>query len=270
MARSSPPGGFLAPPHPCVLASAMYFAYFDESGDNGMDNSPTCAFTLAGVLVHEREWIEALNALVSFRTYLRDQFQILRRTELKANWLVQRKGAFKDSPLSFSARMRVMEACMRFQRKSGLFRTFAVVINKEKIERRDLDPRDLAWTRAIERLQTFARKTDERVHIFPDEGHGYFIRRRIREMRRHHFVGSAYGTGTVQAEANRLLEDSSDRRSDESYFIQLADLNAYAAYKHEYPGGGIGQELWNELGDSRMKEVNRLAGGPPGIVAWPK
>lgn len=248
----------------------MYFAYFDESGDNGMIDSPTRAFTLAGVLVHERHWFDALNQLVAFRGYVRDQFGVRRSVELKANWILQRKGTFKDSPLSLPARVRLMQACMRFQRKSGLFRTFAVIINKDLIQKRDSDPRDLAWTRAMERLQTMARKEDERVHILPDEGHGYFIRRRLRQMRRHHFVGSAFGEGVLPAEATRIVEDCSDRRSDESYFIQLADLNAYAAYKHEYPGKGIGPELWNELGSARMPEVNRLAGGPMGIVSWPQ
>jgi Protein of unknown function (DUF3800) len=248
----------------------MYFAYFDESGDDGMENSPTPAFVLSCVLVHERQWIEALDQLVAFRTYLKDQFGITRKTELKANWLLQRKGAFKDSPLSPAARIRVMESVMRFQRKSELFRVFAVVINKEKVQKRPADPRDLAWTRAMERLQTFASKLDERVHILPDEGHGYFIRRRLRQMRRHHFVGSAYGSGTLPAAATRILEDSSDRRSDESYFIQLADLNAYAAFKYEYPDERIGKRLWSLLGDARISDVNRLTGGSPGIVSWPR
>jgi hypothetical protein len=248
----------------------MYFAYFDESGDDGMVNSRTPAFTLSGLLVHERNWADCLDQLVAFRGYLRDQFGVPRRAELKANWIIQRKGTFKDSPLSLPARLRLMEACMRFQRKSGLFRAFAVVINKDRIQKRDSDPRDLAWTRAIERLQSFARDEDERVHILPDEGHGYYIRKRLSQMRRNHYVGSAFGDGTLKALANRLVEDSSDRRSHESYFIQLADLNAYAAYKHEYPGNGIGTGLWSALGDSRILQVNRLTGGAPGIVSWPR
>jgi len=248
----------------------MYFAYFDESGDDGLVDSQTPAFTLSGLLVHERNWADSLDQLVAFRGYLRDQFGVLRRSELKANWIIQRKGTFKDSPLSFAARLRLMEACMRFQRKSGLFRAFAVVINKDRIQRRDSDPRDLAWTRAIERLQSFARDEDERVHILPDEGHGYYIRKRLRQMRRSHYVGSAFGDGSLKVTASRLVEDSSDRRSHESYFIQLADLNAYAAYKHEYSGNGVGKELWNALGDARILQVNQLTGGPPGIVSWPR
>jgi hypothetical protein len=153
---------------------------------------------------------------------------------------------------------------MRFQRKSGLFRTFAVVINKDRIQKLDSDPRDLAWTRAIERLQSFARDEDERMHILPDEGHGCYIRKRLRQMRRNHYVGSAFGDGTLKALANRLIEDGSDRRSHESYFIQLADLNAYAAYKHEYPGNGYRDGAVERIGGQRD-----LAGQPvDGRSAW--
>ena len=248
----------------------MYFAYVDESGDDGMLNSPTPHFTLACVLVHEREWMKALDHLVAFRGYLKDQFGIKRNVELKASWIVQRKGAFKDSPLSPAARLRLMQSCTRFMRKSGVFKVFAVVIHKDTVQKRDSDPRDLAWTRALERLQAFAEDEDGRIHILPDEGHGYFIRRRLRQMRRHHYVGSAFGTGTLPATARRLIEDSSERKSDESYFIQIADLAAYAATRHQYPAAGARGGLWDELGDARIMAVNRLTGGPPGIVAWPR
>lgn len=66
------------------------------------------------------------------------------------------------------------------------------------------------------------------------------------------------------------MEDSSDRRSHESYFIQLADLNAYAAFRRVFPGESFGEDIYEELGEARVTEVNRLSGGPTGIVVWPK
>lgn len=97
----------------------MYFAYFDESGDAGWDSSPSSAFTLAAVLVHERDWLSTLDELVGFRRYLRDNFGIAPRVELKANWLLHRKGPFKNSPLAFPARMNAYRSVLRFQRKCG-------------------------------------------------------------------------------------------------------------------------------------------------------
>ena len=83
------------------------------------------------------------------------------------------------------------------------------------------------------------------------------------------YVPSAFGGATLQRNAENIVEDSSDRRSQESFFIQLADLNAYAAYRKVFPGATFGEEIWDELGSSRVLEVNSLRGGPPGIVVWP-
>ena len=247
----------------------MYFAYFDESGDAGYERSPAPAFTLAAVIVHDRAWLDTLDQLVSFRRYLRDNFGIAPRAELKAHWLIHGKGPFKNAALPFPVRMNVYRAAMRFQRKCGTIRTFAVVINKGLVQKKTVDARSWAWTRAIERLERFGADEQENIHILPDEGHGYFIRYRLRQMRRFHAVRGTFGTETLRRDATNLIEDSSDRKSHESYFVQLADLNAYAALRCVHPGSRFDGSMWDELGNSRIMKVNRLRGGPPGIVSWP-
>jgi hypothetical protein len=104
------------------------------------------------------------------------------------------------------------------------------VINKNPIVKREKDaPRIHAWMDAIQRLERFGTSEEENMHVLPDEGHGYFIRNKLREMRRFSKVRKAYGSGVFDRKTRNIIEDSSDRRSHESYFIQLADLNAYAA-----------------------------------------
>jgi len=249
----------------------MYFAYFDESGDTGMSAlSPTATFVLAGVLVHDRDWLSALDQTVRFRRYLRDQFRISPRAELKASWLLHNRGDMRDSGLTFDARMNVYRAAMRFQRKTGLFRTFAVLIKKHAVQRTPFDVRETAWQYAIQRLERFGTANKDNVHVLPDEGHGEFIIKKIRAMRRFHYAPSAFGPDGLDRRAENIVEDPSDRRSRESFFIQLADLNAYAAFRKVIPSPNFGEGIWDELGDARMNAVNQLRGGPPGIVVWPR
>ncbi len=222
-------------------------------------------------LIHDKDWLAVLDELISFRGYLRDQFRIHSLAELKANWLLHRKGDFKNSPLSFDARMRVYRSALRFQRKCGKIQTFAIVIHKHRLKKQTKGIlRSFAWTFAIQRLERFGRDEGENVHVLPDEGHGPFIKRKLRQMRRFNSVSKAFGTGWFDRKAENILEDSSDRKSHESYFIQLADLNAYAASRHVYPGAMFGGSYWEELGDSRIKDVNKVKGGPRGIVSWPR
>lgn len=197
----------------------MYFAYFDESGDTGMTAlSPTTAFVLSGVLIHDSRWLSALDQVVAFRRYLRDQFRISPRAELKASWLIHNRGDIRDSGLSFAARINAYRAAMRFQRKAGLFRIFAVLIRKQAITRLPADVRDIAWHYAIQRLERFGTANKDNIHVLPDEGHGEFIIKKIPAMRRFHYAPSAFGQDGLDRKAENIVEDPSDRKSRESFF----------------------------------------------------
>jgi hypothetical protein len=148
-------------------------------------------------------------------------------------------------------------------------KVFAVTVAKDRIQKRPMDIREVAWRYAIQRLERFGAAEKDNIHVLPDEGHGEFIRKKIREMRRFHFVPSAFDGSTLDRKAMNIVEEASDRNSRHSFFIQLADLNAYAAFRRVFPSPNFGVGIWDELGTARVAEVNRLSGGPPGIVVWP-
>ena len=238
----------------------MYFAYFDESGDSGYHNSPTVAFVLATVLISDFEWLYCLDETINFRRFLKNNFGINTRSELKSNWLIHSK---EQLNLGFSHKtiLKIYRSALRFQRKCGFIKTFAIVINKDKIKKQDqINARDQAWMYAIERLERFGHYNKSNIHIVPDEGHGYFIRAKLRKMRRFHHVQSAYSSSTLPRMATNIVEDSSDRKSHES---------AYAAYRKIHPCDQFPNTMWDVLGDARVKDVNRISGGEIGIVDWP-
>lgn len=78
------------------------------------------------------------------------------------------------------------------------------------------------------------------------------------------------GGGSLEVLTQRIVEDPNDRQSHDSYFIQLADWNAFAAHRSKYidPMPGVDRGMWDQLGDRRLLAVNRLAGGPPGIKVY--
>ena len=90
-------------------------------------------------------------------------------------------------------------------------------------------------------------------------------------MRRYHNVPRHWGGGTIAFPIHRIVEDPNERESQDSYFIQLADWNAYAAFHSQYvsPIRSVPADLWDELGNLFVKEVNTVRGGPPGIVLYP-
>ena len=153
--------------------------------------------------------------------------------------------------------------------------TFSIAIEKAGASQRGWEPRYASWTFALQRLHRFCLEVDDRVAMFPDEGHGFFIRQRVRHMRRFNYIPRHFGPGTIDFQVERILEDPSDRRSQDSYFIQLADINAYASHRSQYIDQrlDVPVDLWDELAgptqDVRLLAVNALTGGPPGIVKYP-
>ncbi len=90
-------------------------------------------------------------------------------------------------------------------------------------------------------------------------------------MRRHNYVAKHYSTGSLNFTVTNILEDPVAKRSDHSYFVQMADWNAYAAHRSQYlaPVKRMRLDLWNKLGSALLIEVNKVKGGPPGIVTYP-
>lgn len=183
----------------------MYLAYLDESGDPGLVRSPTTHFVLSCVLVHESRWLETLDGLVGIRRRLKAAFGIPMGAEVKASHFKVGKGIFRHLDLPIDERMRFYRGLLTVQAQIHLpVKVFAVAIEKAAAAAHNYDPRKAAWKFALQRIHTFSKKErrgegGDRAMIFPDEGHGSFIRGLTRELRRYHTV-PALGTGNVQRE----------------------------------------------------------------------
>jgi hypothetical protein len=100
------------------------------------------------------------------------------------------------------------------------------------------------------------------------------VRKLARKARRAGTAGSMFGSGMLRVPFARLVDDPVPRSSAHSYFVQLADLAAYAAFRRLYPPPPrlvpiVPQTMWDELGDARYTPVTYSA-DPPGIVHWPE
>jgi hypothetical protein len=253
----------------------VYLASVDESGDRGLSGSET--YALACVLVRSSAWGQTFNGLIQFRRFLRERTKLPMRAEIKANYLIRNKGAFRDLALSEKARKFIYRGLIRLQPKLGL-QTFAILINKPGLQTRrpNDDPMAVAWTFMMQRLERLTRHPQDQLLLIHDEGESGIVRQIARRFRRFGTAGSLFGGGYQIPPFVGLLDDPVSRNSQHSYFLQLADLNAYAAFRRTYPPPPhtaqiVPQLLWDELGDARFGAANRRSGGPSvGIVFWPR
>lgn len=134
---------------------------------------------------------------------------------------------------------------------------------------------DVAWEYLLQRLERRATKEGTEILVVHDEGDALMVRKRARRARRAGTAGSNTGIGVLNVPFARLIDDPVPRNSQQSYFLQLADLNAYAAFRSLYPPPGrtvniVPQGMWDELGNARFMHVRAAKyGDPPGIVPGP-
>lgn len=253
----------------------MYLAYVDDSGDAGPKGSRS--YVLACVLVDAQAWPRVFDDVLGFRRQLKATFGVPMRVELKANYLLRNKGPFFALKLSERSRRRIYDLAMSHQGGLGT-KTFAIVIDKQKLAVRPVprDPREVAWEYLLQRLERLSSKTSNTpIMVIHDEGEELTIRKLMRRARRIGTAGSAFGTGSLSRPATYLIDDPVPRNSAHSYFIQMADLNAYAAYRNTFgpsphPRPIVTPQTWNRIDTGRFRPANSLKGGTPGIVVWPR
>ena len=218
----------------------MYFLYADESGDVGLNNSPTSYFCLSGFVVHELRWHETLESIIQFRKYLKDTYGLKLRDEIHAAHYIHKPGEL--SRIAKSMRLKLLRDVIDFQSNLPDVSIINVVVDKtNKPEGTDIF--EMAWTTLIQRFHnTLSHKNfpgpqnaDDRGILFVDETDELKLRNLSRKMRRYNPVPSMYGGSSLAAPITTIVEDAVHRNSKHSYFIQLADVNAYFLYQKYEP-----------------------------------
>jgi hypothetical protein len=253
----------------------MYLAYIDESGNTGQGS---LTYSLGCVLVDSERWPSTFDRFIGFRRQLAQRFGVPVRAEVKANHLLRGSGAFRALRLSETARFAIYRQHLRLAPKLRM-RVFAVVVNKATAAARypGRTPDEIAWERLLQRLERFSTKGPSQAHgptwtmVIHDEGDAGAVRKRARKARRAGTAGSMIGAGVLKVPFDRLIDDPVSRDSSQSYFLQLADLTAYAAFRRlhappQRPVQIVPQVMWDELGSALYTNVNMFSGGPPAIV----
>lgn len=265
-----------------IVRNRMYICYFDESGIKATPHwkqKHAEWFVLNCTMVIETEWITVLNAVVQLRKDLYSKYGIQPRDELKGRDFRSGQGAFAGLNISRKTRMEIYKEIMNWETTVPIS-TFSVAINKSQaIAKGWSDAMYCAWNFALNRLHVKCgpQNEDERFSIFPDQGHATEVMRWVRTMRRFNHVPKHFGPGTLRFRIERVIEDPSFRDSKKSYFVQIADLNAYASHRSKYVGPirKMNKDIWDELntpfGDARNLDVNKndRRPRPPGIKVYP-
>ncbi len=220
----------------------MHLMYVDESGDCGLQNSPTRFFVLSGLVLHELRWRDVHRALVDFRRRVKAAYGLGMRDELHASHFMTRPGKL---------------ACIPKYRRLLIVREFAgllgslpdvslinVLVDKAS-KPLGYDVFEMAWKALLQRFEnTMSRRNftgpanpDERGMVFSDYTDTKKLTALIRKMRHWNPIPNqpGYGIGYRNVAVQHIIEDPSFRDSGHSYFVQAADTAAYLVYESLAP-----------------------------------
>jgi len=213
----------------------MYIAYVDESGDPGRNTRVTKYFTLSGIIVADSNWKVFLDRVKAFRQGLKRDFKITLKADLRATDLWRRKGDLKRLGLSYADQVEIFRRTAEFLRSSQEIVILNVSINKGSPKLPATGRiSEMAWTMFLQRYENWLLAKQELGIVVNDEGHEKMTRMLSRKMKVYNPIPSLYG-GYYQAPLVKIVEDPFSRHSQDSYFVQLADMSAYLArLRHDH------------------------------------
>lgn len=251
----------------------MYLIYVDESGDIGLIRSPSRYFVLSGFVVHEMRWHDTLEAIIAFRRFLRAAYGLKLREEIHAARFMYHAGDAARIPKNI--RLKILREVLEFQ--ATLLDVSVINVVADKLGKAsEYDVFEKAWSCLIQRFHnTISHKNfpgpqnvDDRGLLVSDRTDEPRLRALVRRMRRYNPVPNKGVLGYRQILLTTLVEDPVHRDSLHSYFIQLADVNAYFLMQKLKPSGYISRKGARNYFDRLNPILCRVASArhPPGVV----
>ena len=260
----------------------MHFMYVDESGDPGSfdpnlprHTQPSQHYVLTGFIIRSEDWRNYLSAMVDIRRFIKSKYGLPVRVELHGSELIhprgnnhyksvgsrkKRVGLYKDVLESVVGRMPAAKVInINLDKRKPKYDS---TVSSKDIEL-------LAWDRLIQRFNRYLKIScdGELGLIFADETNERKIRSLLRRMRVYNMVPSRFGNAYSDP-IEYIVEDPVVRKSEHSYFVQVADLTSHALYHRLYPKGGLRRfnvdRLFDAVEPILLREASR--DDPYGIV----
>jgi len=230
----------------------MYLMYVDESGDVGLEGSPTRYFVLSGLVVHELHWHSVYEKLIEFRRNLKAKWGIRLRDEIHASPLLAHPGELARIPKH--ERLAILRHYADLLASMPYVNIITVAVDKTS-KTAGTDIFELAWKALIQRFENTLGNDNfpgpkgqkNMGMLFPDRSDEKKLNALMKKMRIYNPIPYRGNGGYRDAPIQFVIEDANFRDSGHSYFIQSIDVVAYLLYQHLTPSTYVRKKSANNF-----------------------
>jgi len=216
----------------------MYLMYVDESGDPGNTGFSTDHFILSGLIISQDEWDKYLSKLKIFRKTIKSKYNLNQRTEIHAAELIRPGKIEEYKKIWKTNRINILrDYCSEIPIIFDTAKVINVCIKKS--EHKGVDIFELAWSRLLQRFDTYLKKSvNDKGIVIADDTDSNKLMALHRKMRIYNPIPSHYH-GSYNSPIDNIIEDVFSRGSHHSYFVQTVDIIVHSLYRKEYPKGSL-------------------------------
>lgn len=205
--------------------------YYDETGDDGIVNSPTNLFVLTNFYIPTSEWQHDFDLIRFFRKKMKEEYGLHAAQEMHTKNFIRNKNPYHKQGWSDETRKQILSHFVSIvPNLSGV--SISTVIDKRKITTTDYKVLDTALRYSIQRIENDSAG-DWNYIIVTDQGRTVPMRKTARAIRVYNPIQSQFDISYMNKPIKFMVEDIFEKDSAESYFIQICDLISYFVYAYQ-------------------------------------
>ena len=210
----------------------MYLMYVDESGDSGIEDSPTTHFALSGLVVHESQWRGLTDRLLAFRKTMRSVHGLPLREEIHASTIIRSPPV---PEMKRHIRLTILRNLLDEIAKQNYISVTNVIVAKAN-KPVGYDVFENAWRALFQRFENTIKygnfpggfRKDHGL-VITDATEGKKLQKLMRRMSVYNPIPNQAwaGLGYRNLPLLRMIEDPYPKDSRDSHLIQAVDTTAY-------------------------------------------
>jgi hypothetical protein len=244
--------------------------YVDESGDPGNNTAQSDYFCLTGMVIHESEWRNLIDASMRFRRTMKDVYGFPVRAEIHSVKLLRHS----EFAIEKFKRLAILRNFLDELAKMNFLSLTNVVVDKRG-KPDNYDVFSSAWRTLFQRFENTLIHGNfpggyKRAFgtVFTDATNGEKLTGLMRKMSVHNPIPNRWNGGYRNMPILRVIEDPSPRNSAHSLPIQACDVVAYFLHQSLKPNSYIrksgAQKYFHRL--DAILNKNASIAHPMGVV----